>query len=95
VRFGDIISFPLDSDPVPDFDAVVASDEAGRKVAVLVHLGLRAQELELSRWPELCGFSQVTSVGGGNGGQPRSDALRGSLAFGAYGVALLHNQRDV
>jgi len=95
VRFGDIISFPLDSDPVPDFDAVVASDQAGRKVAVLVHLGLGARKLELSRWPELAEFSQVTSVGCGNGGQLRSDPLQGSLEFGAYGVALLHNQRDV
>jgi hypothetical protein len=93
VRFGDVISFPLDRDPVPDFDAVVASDEAGRKVAVLVYLGSGPRELELGRWPELSGFSQVTSLGG-NLDQARSDPLQGVLGFGAYGVALLHSQRD-
>ena len=94
VRFGDAISFPLDRDPVLDFDAVVASDESGRKVAVLVHLGSGPRELDLSRWPHLSGFSQVTTVGGGNPGPALSDALKPALAFGAYEVALLHNQRD-
>jgi Glycosyl hydrolases family 39 len=94
VRFGDVISFPLDRDPVPDFDAVVASDEAGRRVAVLVYLGSGGRKLELDRWPELAGFSQVTSVGS-NAGQQRSDPLPGAVAFGACGVALLHHQRDV
>ena len=92
VRFGDVVSFPLDRDPVPDFDAVVASDEARRKVAVLVYRGSAARKLELERWPELAGFSQVSSV---SGDQVRSDRLRGTLSFGAYGVALLHNQKDV
>jgi len=94
VRFGDVISFPLDRDPVPDFDAVVASHEAGRKVAVLVYRGSAPRKLELERWPELGGFSQVASVSGGNGGQVRSDRLPSALSFGAYGVALLHNPGD-
>ena len=95
VRFGDVISFPLDRDPVPDFDAVVASNEAGRKVAVLVYRGSAARTLELDRWPELAGFSQVASVAGGNRGQLRSDPLPGALSFATYGVALLYNQGDV
>src|SRR5262249_26779957 len=94
VRFGDVICFPLDRDPVPDFDAVVASNEAGRKVAVLVYRGSAARKLELDRWPELAGFSHIASVVGGNGGELRSDPLSGALSLGAYGVALLHNQGD-
>ncbi len=95
VGFGDVISFPLDLDPDPDFDGVVASDEANRKVAVVVHLGPGARELELGRWPELSAFSQMTLVGGGDGGRVRTDVLQTRLAFDGYGVALLHNGRDV
>jgi hypothetical protein len=96
VRFGDVISFPLDLDPDPDFDGVVASDEAGRKIAVMVHLGPGTRELELGHWPELSAFSQVTLVGGGgDGGRVRTDALQTRLAFDGYGVALLHHGRDV
>jgi hypothetical protein len=95
VRLGDLICFPLDRDPVPDFDAVVASNEAGRNVAVLVYRGSAARKLELERWPELAGFSQIASVAGANGGQVRSDSLPSTLSFGEYAVALLHNQGDV
>lgn len=91
VRFGDVISFPFDPDPLPDFDGVVASDEASRRAAVVVHLGRGAAELELGRWPDLSAFSQLTLVVGGNGAWVRTDALQPRLAFDGYGLALLHD----
>ncbi len=92
VRFGDVISFPLDLDPDPDFDAVIASDGASHKVAVVVHLGRGAREFELGRWPELSAFSQVTLLGEPDGGRLRTDALRTGFKFDGYGVALLHDR---
>jgi hypothetical protein len=95
VRFGDWILFPLDANPEPELDAVVAFDATDRKVAVIVHRGRDPRTFELGRWPELSGFSQVAFISGSSDGLMRRETLRNPLAFDGYEVALLHNQEDV
>jgi hypothetical protein len=95
IRFGDRILFPLDTNPEPELDAVVAFDATDRKVAVIVHRGRDPRTVELGCWPDFSGFSQVTFVSGSSGGPMRREALRNPLAFDGYEVALLHNQEDV
>lgn len=91
VRAGDWISFPLDSDPEPELDAVVASDQAGRTAAVLVHRGAAGREVKLERWPGLGGFSQAALISGNHRDPQRHQAVQGALKFDGYGVALLDN----
>jgi hypothetical protein len=94
VRFGDRILFPLDQNPEPELDAVLAFRATGRKVAVIVHRGRDQRAFDLARWPEFAGFSQVEFVGSSSGGLIQREALRNPLAFDGYEVALLHNQED-
>jgi hypothetical protein len=88
VRFGDCISFPLEYDPAPDLDAVLACTPDHR-AAVLVHRCRGVCKIELDRWPELSGFSRVSFGGGG------STLLDRQLVFDGYGVALLHDKEAV
>src|SRR5262249_26305832 len=92
VRFGDSLSFPLEADPEPDLDAVIASDDVGRRVAVLVHLNCGAHSFELDRWPELAAFSRLRVMPGDDARPARRDS-RGRLvvAFDGYSVAVLHD----
>src|SRR5262249_9871054 len=68
VRFGDRISFPLDGDPEPALDAVVAYDEQGPRGAVVVHRSRGTLDLQKDRWPELADFSRLTLLCGSGGG---------------------------
>jgi hypothetical protein len=95
VRFGDRILFPLDANPEPDLDAVVAFGACGRKVAVIVYRDSAPRAFELSRWPDFSGFSRVAFVSHISDGLMRCEELRNPLVLDGYEVALLHNQDDV
>src|SRR5262249_17877270 len=94
VRFGDVLSFPLDEEPEPELDAVLAAGEDHR-VAVVVHRGRNPRSFELQRWPTFTGFSAVTLVSGTDVCHVRRDAdlhRNAVLGFDGYGVALLHDR---
>jgi hypothetical protein len=88
VRFGDHILFPLDRDPEGQLDAVLGSDDQGRRAAIVIHRSRDAAQVQLDRWPELAnlpGASLLCESG------VRQERLGDTLSFDGYGVALLHD----
>jgi hypothetical protein len=89
VRFGDRLAFPVDMDPEPALDAVVAMSPDGRRSALLVHREDIPRSIDLARWPALGGFREVTVLAGP---QTASEALcpsDGVLTMEGYGLAVL------
>jgi hypothetical protein len=92
VRYGDWIRFPGSRVHPPDVEAVVASDDAGRRSGVLVNTSNRPRALNVGDLDkDLLASREVLRVDVETGNRIVREPFDGTVRLGGYGVAVVTN----
>jgi hypothetical protein len=92
VRYGDWIRFPGSRVHHPDVEAVVASDDAGRRSGVLVNTSNRPRALNVGDLDkDLLASREVLRVDVETGNRIVREPFDGTVRLGGYGVAVVTN----
>jgi hypothetical protein len=92
VRYGDWIRFPGSRVHHPDVEAVVASDDAGRRSGVLVNTSNRPRALNVGDLDkDLLASREVLRVDVETGNKIVREPFDGTVRLGGYGVAVVTN----
>ena len=95
VRFGDWVRFPTVSAWMPQVDAIVAWDGAGRRSGVFVNTGARPLELVPCDWDAtLSACETVQRVDATTGSRIARAPFDGRIRIEGYGLAVVTNAAD-